>query len=220
MKTEKLTLENGLRLVLVPQPGSFAATVLILVEAGSEYETKNINGISHFLEHLMFKGTKKRPEPGRISRELDGMGAEYNAFTSNEHTGYWAKAEAHKLPKVLDLVSDLFLNPIFNEAEIDKERGVIIEELNMDEDSPMRHIHDLFSALMFGDQPAGWDVGGKKEIIRKLTRQQFMDYRAKHYIAPATTVVVAGKYNRKQVVKYVLAQFGGLPKSEKQKKSK
>ena len=158
---KKIILKNGLRLILASQQSSLAATVLVLVEAGSEYETKNINGLSHFLEHLAFKGTVKRPKSGMISSELDALGAEYNAFTGQEYTGYWAKTQSHTLPQVLDIVSDLYLNPIFNKEEIEKERGVIIEEINMYEDTPMRQVHDFFTNLLYGDQPAGWDIAGR-----------------------------------------------------------
>ena len=171
---KKITLPNGLRILLVPRAASLAASVLILVEAGSEYETKRINGLSHFLEHMMFKGTTNRPRVGQIAEELDALGAQYNAFTGQEYTGYWAKVEARKLPNILEIVSDLYLNPVFNAEEIEKERGVVIEEMNMDEDTPRRKIWDDFSLLLYGDQPAGWDVSGKKEIIKRLAKDDFI----------------------------------------------
>ena len=133
---KKIVFKNGLRTIFVPQPSGLAATVLVLVEAGSEYETKTTNGLSHFLEHMAFKGTATRPRPGMIAEELAALGAQSNAFTTQEFTGYWAKAEARKLPKILEIVSDLYLNPLFAPEEIEKERGVIIEELNMYEDTP------------------------------------------------------------------------------------
>jgi predicted Zn-dependent peptidase len=188
----KKVFPNGMRYIFIPQPQSLATTVLILVSTGSEYEGKEINGLSHFLEHLCFKGTKKRPSPGLISSELDGLGAEYNAFTGNEVTGYYAKSANKNFQKILDVVSDLYLNPLVQENEMDKERGVIIEEINMYEDLPMRKVWDDLAALMYGDQPAGRSVAGTKEIIRKLTRNDIMAYRNLHYIAPKTTVVVAG----------------------------
>ena len=212
-------LKNGLRLILVPQK-RFAATALVLVEAGSEYETKRINGLSHFLEHLMFKGTAKRPRPGAIAEELDALGAEYNAFTSQEYTGYWAKAQREKLPQILELVSDLYLNPVFNNEEIDKERGVIIEEINMYEDTPMRRIHDIFGELLYGDQPAGWDVAGKKEIIRRITKENIVAYRDKHYVAGATVVVVAGDFDEAKITRLTENLFSGLGRGRKITKSK
>src|SRR5271154_4849387 len=129
-KIKKVILKNGLRILLAREPQSLAASVLILVEAGSEYETKRINGLSHFLEHMMFKGTTNRPRVGQIAEELDALGSQYNAFTGQEYTGYWAKVEARKLPEILAIVSDLYLNPVFNAEEIEKERGVVIEEMN------------------------------------------------------------------------------------------
>lgn len=217
---KKVTLQNGLRVILVPQPSSLSSAVLVLVEAGSEYEKKHLNGISHFLEHLTFKGTKKRPKPGTISRQLDALGAEYNAFTGQEYTGYWAKAQKHKLPQILEIVSDLYLNPIFNAKEIDKERGVVIEELNMYEDTPMRRVHDFFMQLLYGDQPAGWDVGGRKEVIRKLTRGDFVEYRSAHYVAPATVVVVAGAFREQSILRQVKELFGHLKREPKGKRAK
>src|SRR3989344_8323950 len=219
-KYKKIKFDNGLRLILVPQPSSLAATVLILVETGSEYETKEINGISHFLEHLMFKGTKRRPKPGMISDELDSLGASYNAFTGQEYTGYYAKVQREKVEKAIDIVSDLYLNPIFDPKEIDKERGVIIEEINMYEDTPMRKVGDLFTDLLYGDQPAGWDISGKKEVIRRLKREDFQNYRDKHYVAPKTVVIVAGKFDLKKAEKQVEKTFGHLGRDEKISKVK
>lgn len=217
---KKLTLKNGLRVILVPQKNNLAATVLILVEAGSEYETKEINGLSHFLEHLMFKGTKNRPKPGMISHELDSLGAEYNAFTGGQYTGYYAKVQKEKITKAVDLVSDLYLNPIFNPEEIEKERGVIIEEINMYEDTPMRRVNELFTALLYGDQPAGWDIAGRKEVIRELKRDQFETYRSKHYVAPKTVVVVSGAFDEKKVLAQIKKTFGELKKLPALKKPK
>ncbi|MEK9180131.1 MAG: pitrilysin family protein [Patescibacteria group bacterium] len=212
MEFKKLTLKNGLRAILIPRPKSVAATVLILVEAGAEYETKNINGLSHFLEHMTFKGTSKRPEPGQIAEELAALGAQSNAFTSYEYTGYWAKVEYRKLPKIMEIVSDLYLNPLFNPTEIDKERGVIIEEINMYEDMPMRKVHDLLTSLLYGDQPAGWDVAGHKEIIKKLSRDDFVTYRSKHYVPQKTLVVVAGNFDPKRTEAQVRGYFENVKK--------
>ncbi len=210
MVFKKITLANGLRIILAPQPQSLAATVLILVAAGSEYETNKINGISHFLEHMMFKGTINRPKPGMIAEELAALGAQTNAFTSQEYTGYWGKAENHKLPKILDIVSDLYLNPLFNQEEIEKERGVIIEEINRYEDTPPRRVQEFFTSLLYGDQPAGWDIAGKKETIRKITKNDFLRYRGIHYIAPKTVVAIAGKFNEKEVEEQIRKRFGDL----------
>jgi predicted Zn-dependent peptidase len=216
----KTTLKNGLRVVMIPRPNSLATTVLVLVEAGSKYETKDINGLSHFLEHMCFKGTTKRPRAIDIAGELDSIGSEYNAFTSQEWTGYFAKAQAKHAGKILDVVSDLYLNPVFDEKEIEKEKGVVIEELNMYEDTPQRKVADLFLELLYGDQPAGWDVGGKKEIIRQLNREDFIKYRGQHYVAEATLVVVAGKFDEKMVLKEIDKHFANISTGDKTGKVK
>src|ERR1700677_614499 len=197
---KKIVLSNGLRIPLVPQASSLAASVLILVQAGSEYETKPVNGVSHFLEHMMFKGTTNRPRAGMIAEELAALGAQSNAFTGQEYTGYWAKAESRKLPKILEIVSDLYLNPIFDPEEIEKERGVIIEEINMYEDTPARRVHEIFGSLLYGDQPAGWDVSGEKEVVGKLKKEDFVAYREERYIARGTVVVIAGRFDTNAVV--------------------
>jgi predicted Zn-dependent peptidase len=215
---KRIVLPNGLRVLLVPQPAALAATVLVLVEAGSEYETKATNGLSHFLEHMVFKGTKNRPNQGVIANELEAMGAKYNAFTTQEYTGYWAKVEAHKLPQALDIVSDLYLQPLFLAEEIEKERGVIIEEINMYEDTPMDKVHEIFAEAMYGDQPAGWSVAGRKEIIRSLTRDDFLRYRAARYVAPGTAVTIAGAFDEQAVVRQIRGAFGALKRSRRTRK--
>ncbi len=213
-KFKKITLKNGMRVILAPQEGP-ATTVLVLVEAGSKYETKKINGLSHFLEHMCFKGTTKRPKAIDIAGELDYIGSEYNAFTSQEWTGYYAKAQAKHTGKILDVVTDLYLNPVFDEKEIEKEKGVIIEELNMYEDTPQRKVGDLFLELLYGDQPAGWDVGGKKEIIRTLTREDFIKYRNENYVAKATVVVVTGNFKEKEVLADIDKHFANVSTGDK-----
>jgi predicted Zn-dependent peptidase len=217
---KKIVLKNGLRILLVPQASTLAASVLILVEAGSEYETKRVNGVSHFLEHMTFKGTTNRPRPGMIAEELAALGAQSNAFTGQEYTGYWAKSESRKLPKILEIVSDLYLNPVFDPEEIEKERGVIIEEINMYEDTPSRRVQEIFMSLLYGDQPAGWNIGGEKEIIRKLMKDDFVKYRAERYVAHGTLVVVAGKFKEKEVVSQIKTYFEKLPHKKAGAKSK
>ncbi len=216
----KIVLPNGLRVVLVPQASSLAASVLVLVEAGSEYETRRLNGISHFLEHMTFKGTALRPRPGMIAEEFAALGAQSNAFTSQEFTGYWAKAEAKKLKKIMEIVTDLYLHPLLAPEEIEKERGVIVEELNMYEDTPTRKVQDLLLALLYGDQPAGWDVVGTRENVRRFTRDDFAAYRRARYVTSGTVVVIAGRFDEKAVLARIRAAFGGLPRRRRAPKEK
>jgi predicted Zn-dependent peptidase len=217
---KKITLKNGLRVITVPKQDSLATTFLILVEAGSKYETKEINGISHFLEHMCFKGTKKRKRAIDISSELDGIGANYNAFTGQEYTGYFAKARPENFNIILDVVSDIYLNQVFAPEEINKERGVIIEEINTYEDLPMRRVQELFMSLLYGDQPAGWDISGRKEVIKKLNQEDFLKYRKEHYLPQSTIAIVAGKFNEKKVVAEIKNAFTGIESGEKSSKIK
>jgi len=217
---KKIILKNGLRVILAPKQDSLATTFLILVEAGSEYETKKINGISHFLEHMCFKGTKKRPKMIDISSELDSIGASYNAFTGQEYTGYYAKARPKNFTQILDVVSDIYLNQVFSLKEIDKERGAIIEEINMYEDLPMRRVQELFMGLLYGNQPAGWDVLGRKEIIKRLAQKDFLKYRKEHYLPQSTIAVIAGKFDEKKVIAEIKNAFSGMKSGEKTQKIK
>lgn len=209
------TFDSGLRLVAVPMESTKTVTVLVLVGTGSKYETKDINGISHFLEHMMFKGTAKRPDKLQIAKELEGIGADFNAFTGKEYTGYYARASSSKLSEVMDVVFDIFLNSRLDQEEIDRERGVIIEEINMYQDLPQRHVEEVFERLLYGDQPAGWDIAGEKEIINKLTRQQFVDYFTTHYIASNTVVAVAGNIDPEEIKTKTESYFKTIRQAEK-----
>src|SRR3990167_6279495 len=218
MKFIKKVFKNGLRVITVPMKDNPTVTVLVLVETGSKYETKELNGISHFLEHMCFKGTTKRPTALAISTELDEVGASYNAFTGHEYTGYYAKVDKNHFDKALDVVSDIYLNQIFDEKEIDKERGPVIEEINMFLDTPMRQVAEDFITLLYGDQPAGMPVTGPKENIRTLTRENFIQYRKDHYVPEATVVVISGAVEPNIAIGKVKAIFSGMEKTSKKGK--
>ncbi len=220
MKIVKKILENGLRVVVVPMKDNPTVTVLVLVEAGSKYEDKKVSGISHFLEHMCFKGTNKRPKAIDISRELDSIGSQYNAFTAQEYTGYYAKSDAKHFKKIFDIVSDVYLNSTFPESEMQKEKGVIIEEINMYEDMPARHVQDLLMKLLYGDQPAGRNIAGEKKNITMMKRDDFVKYKNEHYLPEATTIVVAGQITEEEVLKEVKKIFGKIARGEKGQKIK
>lgn len=192
MDYQKVVLANGLRLIFVPVPNLASVTVLILVGAGSRFEKREISGLSHFLEHMAFKGTHRRPTALEISSEIEGIGGEFNAYTSKDQTGFYIKAASKHLPILVDVLSDMLLNSKFEPAEIDRERGVIIEEINLYEDTPSRKIEEVYEELLYGDSPLGWDVAGKKETIRQIKREDFLDYIKGLYAPENTVVIVAG----------------------------
>jgi predicted Zn-dependent peptidase len=208
MAYKKNKLKNGLRIITVPVKNANSVTVLILVGTGSKYESKDINGMSHFLEHMFFKGTKKRPTTLKISETLDMIGGQYNAFTSKEVTGFWAKVDKKHTNIALDWISDMFLNSQFDKEEIEREKGVVIEELNMYLDTPTSYVSELFEDLLYGDQPAGWRIVGEKERIMAFTREKMVDYYKTHYATENTVIVVAGDINTATVEKKLAMYFG------------
>lgn len=215
MTFKKTTLKNGLRVITIPMKGNPTATVLVMVETGSNYESKEQNGLSHFLEHMCFKGTEMRPTSSMIHRELDGLGAQSNAFTSNEFTGYYAKAEKKQWKKLLDILSDMYLHPSFPAEDIEKERGVILQEVSMYEDQPQAHVWDVLAKVLYGDVPAGWPVIGPRENIKRFSRQDFVDYRNAHYVAEKTVVVIAGDLGTAEVKKEVEKFFKNIRRAKR-----
>jgi predicted Zn-dependent peptidase len=218
MKFTKTVLQNGLRVITIPMADNPSVTVLAMVETGSKYESKKQNGLSHFLEHMVFKGTPKRPKASDISRELDSIGAQCNAFTSQEFTGYYAKADARHLDAVLDVISDMYLNPLFDKAEIEKEKGVIVEEIRMYKDLPQREVHHVFMRLLYGDQPAGWKISGEEEDVRSFSREALLAYRSAHYVSGATTLLVSGSFDEKKLIPSIEKAFSAIPNGPKEGK--
>lgn len=189
---QKFTLKNGSRLILVPQQNTAAVTVLILFRVGSRYETRNINGVSHFLEHMMFKGTRRRPTTSDISRELDSVGAEYNAFTGKDYTGYYIKIEARHLLKALDMLEDMLYHSKFNEEEFNRERKVIHEEIHMYRDNPMMRIEELIEEEIFAGNTLGWPIAGTEQTMNGIAHANLVNYYKTYYIPKRTVIAVAG----------------------------
>ena len=172
----KKILDNGLTIITAPIKNSLTTTVLVLVGVGSRYETKEQNGLSHFLEHMMFKGTTNRPSANLIGSQLDALGASYNAFTGQEYTGYWVKVRSQHKDVAMDVIADIFQNSLLKEEDIKVERGAIVEELNMYLDLPMRYVHDVFQKLLYKDTPLGRQIIGPKENILNFSQAQFRNY--------------------------------------------
>lgn len=189
-----LKLKNGLNCILAPLHETEAVTVLVLVKVGSRYESNKINGISHFIEHLLFKGTKRRPTSLHLTKELDSLGAEYNAFTDKDHTGYYIKVHKRHLAQAVEVVSDMLFNPLFEEKEINRERGVIIEEIKMYEDNPLMYIGDVLERAMFQEHPLGNRISGPQSNLRTINRKEILDYYKKYYFTSNLIIGLAGNF--------------------------
>jgi len=211
---QKKTLKNGLRVILAPMENTETATFMVLVGVGSRYETKNISGVSHFLEHMFFKGTKSRPKLGQVHRDLDRIGASHNAFTSKETTGFWVKSSAKDFGVGLGIVSDILLEPLFKKEEIEKERGVILQEISMYEDEPRRKVWEVLENVLYGDNPIGWDIVGTKESVNKIRRKNILDYRTKNYLSKNMVVIATGNIDTKKVFNEIEKRFSKTKKGK------
>ncbi len=189
---QKSKLSNNIRLVAIPAPATKAATILILYKVGSRYEPQKLAGVSHYIEHMMFKGTKKRPNTLDISRELDQVGAEYNAFTGKDLTGYWVKVAGEDFDLALDIVSDMLQNSKFDKVEFGRELKVILEEIHMYRDNPIMHIEDLFEDALFAGSTLGRNIAGTEETMKKITHPGMLGYVKEYYRPSRIVVAVAG----------------------------
>lgn len=189
----KFKLANGITLITVPAKGTMATTILAMFPVGSRYETKELSGAAHFVEHMMFKGTTKRPEAVDISRTLEAVGAEYNAFTNKDYTGYYVKIDGQKQGIAFDLLSDMIYNSVVDADEVEKEKGAIVEELRMYTDNPTMAVDLLADRVMFGeDNQLGWDIGGTEKTVRGLSREALWKFYQTHYSPKNMVLVVAG----------------------------
>lgn len=211
-------LQNGLRIVTSPLHETKAATVLVLVKAGSRNESQNINGISHFIEHMMFKGTEKRPTTLDLSQELDSVGAEYNAFTAKDHTGYYIKLDAEKIELAFDMLSDMLFNSKFEPVEINRERGAIIEEINMYEDNPLMQAASFLEEVVFGRCASlGQNIIGNKKNIQDMSREQMLDYKEQFYSESNMVIGVSGRIKTKEVAGLVKKYFAAKSQTKPKK---
>ncbi len=195
----KKVLQNGLTLLCVPIETASSVTMSIFVKAGSRYEEKRINGISHFLEHLHFKGSKKFPSAKKLAETIDEIGGEFNANTGKEHTQYFIRSAYEHLPLIFNVLTDMLQNPLFDEKEMEREKGVIIEEINMYKDNPQIHVESLFEETLWNDQPLGRDIAGTADVIRAVKRQDIVDYRNKFYQPSNMIVAVSGNFDQKKL---------------------
>ncbi len=210
MKYSLNKLSNGLRVLTVPMPSLESATVTVWVKTGSRFEEKETNGISHFLEHMVFKGSKKRPTAKIISEVVDSIGGEFNAGTSKDWTNFYIKTRMGNLETAMDVLSDMVLNPILDAKEIEREKGTIIQEIAMYEDTPMMHIGDVFEELVFDGNPLGWDTAGSPKTVKSIKKDDFVKYRDIHYHPDNMMVSVVGGIKESEAKSLVEKYFSSL----------
>jgi predicted Zn-dependent peptidase len=222
MKIEKHTLPNKLKVIFIDTEAFPSITSLLLIGAGSRYETQNNNGVAHFFEHMVFKGGKKYKTAEVIATTLDAMGSSHNAFTGKDYTGYYIKATKKHYEKSLDILSDVVLQPSLQEIEIEKEKGVIVEEINMYEDMPHYKVWDLFEDMLYKNNPLGYSTTGEKATVLSFNKKTFSDYRASLYHPNNAVLIVAGglagigkkKVNISEYLNIATEKFGAWKKAE------
>src|SRR5215510_3888585 len=213
---ERRTLGNGLRVLTAPLDHAQSVACFVMLAAGSRYERAENRGIAHFAEHMFFKGTERRPTSRDLTTIVDGIGGEFNAFTSKEYTGYYVRCAGDDRDTALDVLLDMLRHSKFDPDEIEREKGVILEEMNMYVDTPRDHIGTVYETLMFGDNPLGWETLGTKETIRAATRDTFTDYVDTWYTPDRMVVGVSGMVG-KNLVPTLEKMFGRFPANGKVK---
>ena len=214
----KYKLKNGLKVVLVPEKAARSVSVVVGVKTGSKNENKKNNGISHFLEHMFFKGTKKRPTAEAISKVIDSVGGEHNAFTNKEMTGYWVKVDSRHMALGVDIIADILLNSKFVTSAIEREKGVVVEEINMYEDMPIYQVGNLFEKLLYKNQPAGRSIIGTKKSVLSLKRSDLMAYIKQGYSAENIILCIAGNFQLNKCQELVRRNFNKVRAGEASKK--
>lgn len=204
------TLPTGLRVFTVTMPGSESVTLTVWVKTGSRNEEREMSGISHFLEHMVFKGSKKRPSAREISEVVDSIGGEFNAATSKDWTNFYIKCRNAHFKTAIDVLSDMVLRPLLLEKEIEREKGTILQEISMYEDTPTAKIGDVFEELVFEGNPLGWDTAGTAKSVKLITKNDFLRYRGIHYGPENMLITVAGGIKEKEVLDLVRKYFGEL----------
>ena len=210
MDYKKHTLENDLRVITVPMPASESVTLTLWVKVGSRFENNNIAGLSHFLEHIVFKGSIKRPSAKEIATAVDAIGGEFNAGTTKEWTNFYIKASKNHLETAFDVLSDMVLNPLIKADDIEREKGVILEEMAMYEDTPMIDIGNVFEEKIFQGNNLSRDIIGTSKSVKELKREDFIKYRDTHYFPKNLLITVSGGINEKEVLELSKKYFNQL----------
>ena len=201
------TLPHGLRVVTTPVPATQAATVSLFVGVGSRSEPQRLNGITHFLEHMIFKGTERRPRANMIAEEIEGAGGTLNAYTNKEYTCYWNIVPYDRLETAIDITADMLLHSTLAQEEIDRERAVVQQELKRNHDNPGSWVGRLLGVSVYGDQPCGWDVGGSVERVGEMNRPDFLSHMADWYLGSNMVLSVAGACTHEQTLALAEPRF-------------
>jgi len=212
---KRSVFHNGLKLITAPMKGTRAVTVLILIGVGSRYETEEESGITHFLEHMFFRGSGKRPNAKTISETVDRVGGELNGYTSEESTGFFIHLASPHLELALDVLSDMLLDSKFQREEIEKEKGVIIEEINMHQDKPDIRVINIYKSLLYGNQPLGREIVGKKEVINNIDREKLLAYWKKGFSSNNAVVSIAGDIEVEKTSRLVRKYLGNWENRKK-----
>jgi predicted Zn-dependent peptidase len=210
LKYHKFKLPNGIRVIMVPKKETKVVKLEIIFGVGSRYETKEIGGIAHFLEHMAFKGTKNRPTMLDITREIDQVGGSWNAYTDEDRTGYYIALRSEKIELAFNILSDMLLNSKYDKKEIDKEKGVILEEIKMYNDEPFSYARLNFQKLVYGNTPLGRDALGEIETVKAINRKKILDFKADFYSPNNMVIAVGGNINQTEIKKLVKKYFGKL----------
>jgi predicted Zn-dependent peptidase len=211
---QKTTLDNGLRVITETMPHTRSVSICIFIGVGSRYETESQAGISHFIEHLLFKGTPRRPNSREISVAIEGVGGIINAGTDKELTVYWCKTAQPHFPLALDVLSDIVLHSRFDPGDIESERRVIIEEIHLEKDSPSHLVSLLIDGLLWPHHPLGRDIAGDKDSVAGISRRAMLDYLGQHYLPSNAVVSIAGAVEHQAMVTAVNQTLGGWAKRE------
>ncbi len=211
MKYHKRVLKNKLTIIEVPSSDAESVVVDFFVKTGSRSETAKENGISHFLEHFLFKGTKKYPSAMAITELVDGIGGEMNANTGKEHTQYFIKAHHSRLEMIFEILTDMLQNPLLDKPELEREKGVIVEEINMYKDNPRAVVGNLLEEIMWPKQPLGRDIAGSQQTVTKFTQAMFRSYLERHYQTGNMILGISGKYDRAKLNKLIAKYWAKLP---------
>lgn len=207
MAPVKVVLPNGLRIYTDEMPHTHSVSMGIFTQVGSRYENARLTGISHFLEHMFFKGTAKYPTAKDLSEAIEGIGGYINASTSYDTTCYYCKVANIHTERGIDVLTDMLNAALFDPKEVEKERGVIQEEIKMSLDVPAQWVHQLLDELMWGDQPLGRDIAGTLESVGSFTREDLLNYRDQHYVAGNTVISLAGNFNSTEIVDRLTSLF-------------